>query len=91
MAEKLMTAGVIYKCITFSKLPNGTLDALARRSIDFANATKSISIRMWQAEFNSYWLQSPIIVQEKECSACVSFCGSCVYPPQVRHPWIVVV
>nr|GMD48249.1 hypothetical protein Iba_chr10fCG4560 [Ipomoea batatas] len=66
MADQLVNSRVIDCCISFSQLPDSTLNSLFSWSVDLANATEFIAIGMGPAELDSYRPQSAILEQEEQ-------------------------
>ena len=92
VADKLMIARVIYCYISFSQLPYGIFNTLLYGHVNFTNGTILISLRTGQAQLDGQWLQSAIVLQEKNCPAGIEFCRSVgVYPPHVWHQCIMVI
>lgn len=91
VANELVVARIIHSCVGFGKLPDRSGNSLCGWCEDLVDGSEMIPFRMWQAEFYGQWLQSPIFLQEEDCSGRINLSGSHVYSPDIRHECIMVV
>ena len=86
-----MVARVVNISISFCKQPKGPVSPFRCWCVYCTDSSKLVTIWMWQTQFDCYWYQSTIVLQEQDSSCGVYLGRSFVYASQKWHQWIMVI